>query len=65
MGWLFVMWKEHVCLSAAYINRPKLSVLILTIGAGADPSPLFKSTMESTRIMKIEFSTNVLILGCC
>ena len=60
MGWLFIMWKEHVCFSAAYINRPQLSVLILTIGARADPSPLFKSTMKSTRIMKIEFNANVL-----
>lgn len=60
MGWLFVMWKEQGRHVVAYTNRPKLSILILTIGAGADPSPLFKSTMESTRIMKIEFSANVL-----
>ena len=60
MGWLFVMWKEQGRRVVAYTNRLKLSVLILTISAGADPSPLFKSAMESTRIMKIEFSANVL-----
>ena len=60
MSWLSVMWKEQGRRVVAYTNRLKLSILILTISTGADPSPLFKSSMESTRIMKIEFSANVL-----
>ena len=56
MGWLLVMWKEQERHVVVYINLLKLSILILTISTGADPSPLFKSSMESTRIMKIEFS---------
>ena len=60
MGWLLVMWKEQGRRVVAYTNRPQLSVFILTIRTGADACPFFKSTMESTRIMKIEFSANVL-----